>query len=336
MDQEKLTQLFRQLINLENSEKKNIQLLKNVKVILHKNSEYSGNHTYDNIPLNQGIAVNCKLASDCFDDYLRTYSFMLAVFQCISQKTKQDSKKVRILYAGTGPFLSIILPSIFLFSSDQISITTLEINETSYNYSKKLILNFGKTDYFEANLYQNALTFDTNQKFDIIISETMDKALTREPQIAIFSNLVKLLKPDGNLIPQSIKIHLVASSIKLEKNVDFYCCTDKKTRELNNEHRQFIKTIMEANRQFYETAKLIESESLYLTTISTSQIKTELNELLLLTEVQLNEDLILKEDDSWLTKKYICHSFSNATRGKDFNIYYINNESPIISLKVKD
>ena len=336
MNQKILTQLFNQLINSDISEEEIIQLLKEIKIILYKNSEYGGNHTFDNIPLNQGVAVNCKLASDCFDDYLRTYSFMLATFRCIRNKVKQDIRKVRILYAGTGPFLTIILPSVFLFSSDRISITTLEINETSYKHSKRLISNVGKTDYFEANLYQDALTFDTDQKFDIIISETMDKALTREPQIAIFSNLVKFLKSDGNLIPQNIKIHLVASSIKLEKNVNFYCCTDKQTRVLNNRHRQFIKTILEANRQFYETAKLVESESLFLTTISTSQIKPELNELLLLTEIQLNEDLVLKEDDSWLTKKYICHSFSHATRGKDFSICYENNESPIITFKVLD
>ena len=336
MNQKTLNQLFGQLINLVNSEEKIIQLLKEIRIILLKNSEYNGNYTFDNITLNQGVAVNCKLASDCFDDYLRTYLFMLATFRCIREKTKQNTKKLNILYAGTGPFLTIILPSIFLFTSDQISITTLEINEASYNYSKRLISNFNKEDYFEAILHQDALTFETEQKFDIIISETMDKALTREPQIAIFSHLVKFLKSDGNLIPQNIKIHLVASSIKLEKNVNFYCCTDKQTRVLNNKNRQFIKTILEANRQFYETAKLVESESLFLTTISTSQIKPELNELLLLTEVQLNEDLVLKEDDSWLTKKYICHSFSHATRGKDFSICYENNESPIITFKVKD
>lgn len=336
MNQKILNQLFGKLINLVNSEERIIQLLKEIKIILHKNSGYSGNYTFDNITLNQGVAVNCKLASDCFDDYLRTYLFMLATFRCIRNKIKHDTRKVRILYAGTGPFLTIILPSIFLLTSGQVSITTLEINETSYNYSKKLISNLGKTDYFEANLHQDALTFETDQKFDIIISETMDKALTREPQIAIFSHLVKFLKSDGNLIPQNIKIHLVASSIKLEKNVNFYCFTDKQARVLNNRHRQFIKTILEANRQFYEAAKLVESESLFLATISTSQVKPELNELLLLTEVQLNGDLVLKEDDSWLTKKYICHSFSHATRGKDFNIYYENNESPIITFKVKD
>ncbi len=336
MDNEILGQLFRQLTDTDSSEKEIIQLLQKVKTILHKNSEYAGNYTFDDISLNKGVAVNCKLASDCFDDYLRTYSFMLATFRCIGNKTKRNTEKVKILYAGTGPFLTIILPSVFLFSSDQISITTLEINENSYHYSKNLISKLSKTDYFEANLHQNALTFETEHKYDIIISETMDKALTREPQIAIFSHLVKFLKSDGNLIPQNVKIDLIASSIKLEKNVDFYCYTDKRTRELNNKHRQFIKTVLEANRQFYETAKLVESESLFLTTICTSQVKTKLNELLLLTEVQLYEDFILKEDDSWLTKKYICHSFSRKTRGKDFNIYYKNNESPIITFKLKD
>ena len=295
----------------------------------HFNNELQTQH----INLTNGLAVSTHLASKCFEDYLRTYNFMFGAYRAVlAQLANNPNIPVKILYAGTGPFCTIILPILYLSKVNQISITTLEINTDSYSFSKKVISSLGKEGYFDSMQLINALDFHSDEPFDIIISETMDKALSREPQLAIFSHLSKFISETGTLIPQNIKVDLVASSVFLEKPVDYDCHSDSMTRVENWKHRQFVCTLIEANRSFYIKNDMSGTQKLFLKSFQTNQIKANLNELYLLTEVQVYEELKLFEDDSWLTKQYIAYSLSEKNRGKQFNACYLNSESPRIEL----
>jgi len=193
-----------------------------------------------------------------------------------------------------------------------------------------------KEKYFDSFLLADAISYTPNSEFDIIISETMDKALTREPQLAIFSNLVNYLSPHGYLIPECIKVDLFATSVYLEKDVPYYCFDETETRRLNQEHRQYIDNIICADLHFFKTHKLIPNQSLFLKTVKTSHIKKNLNELIFITEVKVFNDVGLLEDDSTLTKKYICYSFAEPDKGKAFDVHYLNNDSPRIALTPKN
>lgn len=57
---------------------------------------------------------------------------------------------------------------------------------------------------------------------------------------------------------------MVASSVFLEKNVDYNCITDTQTRDKNWEHRQFIDTIVRVNKRFFEGNKLEPNQELLL------------------------------------------------------------------------
>ncbi len=257
---------------------------------------------------------------------------MLGAYLCTLKLLNQRTKPIRILYAGTGPYATIVLPLLYLFSDEEISITAIEINNDSYVAASHLIRKLEKEKYFDSFLLTDAITYTPNTEFDIIISETMDKALTREPQLAIFSNLINYLSPAGHLIPECIKVDLVASSIYLEKDVPYYCFDDTETRQVNQKHRQFIDNVICADRQFFEMHKLIPNQSLLLKTVKTSNIKRNLNELIFITEVKVFDNVVLLEDDSTLTKKYICYSFTEMDKGKEFDLHYLNNGSPRIAL----
>lgn len=329
--------LFEKLVNVTNSNTTAINILKEIEAILISQSiNYEDELTTSDIGLSQGIAINLKLAAQCFTDYLRTHRFMLGTYLCVLNQLNQKPKPIQILYAGTGPYATIVLPLLYLFSEEEISITAIEINENSYTSANHLIGKLKKEKYFESFLLTDAITFNTDKKFDIIISETMDKALTREPQLAIFSNLVNYLSPNGSLIPKCIKVDIVASSIFLEKDVPYYCFDDIETRQTNQRHRQFIDNVILANRHFFESQKLIPNQSLYLKTIETKGIKENLNELVFNTEVLIFDNVELLEDDSTLTKKYICYSFTPEVKGKEFNLYYLNTDSPRIVLTPRD
>lgn len=333
-----LKQLFETLLNNKSDNTAIIRLLMDIKTILLNKSEPTS-QTYElstDICLSQGVAINPELAAQCFSDYLRTHRFMLGTFQCVSQLVKDGSKPVSILYAGTGPFATIVLPLLYLFDQDQIEITAIEINRDAYRAANHLICQLEKENYFKSFLLADAITFKTDNKYDVIISETMDKALCREPQLAIFNNLVRYLSPKGYLIPEYIKVDLVASSIYLEKDVPYYVFDDAETRILNMKHRQFIDTIVCADKAFFENNILISNQPLFLRSIDTQLVNDNLNELVFLTEVKVFGNVILLEDDSTLTKKYICYSFAVNEKGKAFDLFYLNNESPRIALFPKN
>ena len=334
----KLKHLFKTLLCTNPDEKAAIKLLTEIETILQMESEPIS-ETYESssdVCLSQGVAINPELAAKCFSDYLRTYRFMLGAYQCVFKQVKQQVKPVRILYAGTGPFATIILPLLYLFDQDQIEISAIEINSDAHRAATHLINQLGKDKYFKSFLLADAITYSTDKKYDIIISETMDKALCREPQLAIFNNLVNYLSPNGYLIPEYIKVDLVASSIYLEKDVPYYVFDDNETRVSNERHRQFIDTIVCADRAFFENHKFTPNQNIFLKSIETSHIKENLNELIFITEVKVFDDVVLLEDDSTLTKKYICYSFAENERGKAFDLFYLNNESPRIALFHKD
>ncbi len=324
--------IFEELLKVTNNNTKAIELLKEIETILVKEPIDYSEESLTDIGLSQGVAINPRLAAQCFTDYLRTHRFMLGTYLCILKLLKEKTNPIRILYAGTGPYATIVLPLLYLFSDEEISITAIEINQNSYTAANHLIKKLKKEKYFEAFLLADAITYSTDKKFDIIISETMDKALTREPQLAIFSNLINHLSPNGYLIPECIKVDIVASSIYLEKDVPYYCFDDTETRRINQKHRQFIDNVICANRHFFEIQKFVPNQSLYLKTIKTCHIKENLNELIFNTEVTVFDNVKLLEDDSTLTKKYICYSFTPKDKGKEFDLHYLNTDSPRIAL----
>ncbi len=331
-----IKKIFEELLTTTIDDTTAINLLKELNAILGTESNNDIYESIIDVVLSQGIAINPNLAAQCFTDYLRTHRFMLGTYQCALQLINQGIKPIRILYAGTGPYATIVLPLLYLFSEEEISITAIEINNNSYMYANQLIRKLKKEKYFNSFLLTDAITYTTDKKFDIIISETMDKALTREPQLAIFSNLVNYLSPTGHLIPECIKVDLVASSIYLEKDVPYYCFDDIETRLINLKHRQFIDNVICADRHFFEAHKFIPNQSLFLKTVKTNHIKENLNELIFNTEVIVFNNVALLEDDSTLTKKYICYSFTEIDKGKEFNVHYLNNDSPRIVLTPKN
>jgi len=328
--------LFEELLSVTNNNTKVINLLKEIEAILSiKSIDYSDESATD-INLSQGIAISSKLAAQCFTDYLRTHRFMLGTYLCTQKLLNQKTKPVRILYAGTGPYATIVLPLLYLLTKEEISITAIEINHDSYAAAKHLIRKLKKEEYFDSFLLTDAITYNPNKEFDIIISETMDKALTREPQLAIFSNLINYLSANGNLIPECIKVDILASSVYLEKDAPHFCFDDPEIRLINQKHRQFIDNIIYADQHFFETSMLTPNQSVFLKTINTNQIKENLNELIFITEVTVFNDIVLLEGDSEITKKYICYSFTEMDKGKNLDLYYLNNESPRITITPKN
>jgi predicted RNA methylase len=166
---------------------------------------------YKHIETNHGLAISTDAAAFCVIDFLRTRQFILAIKQAIVDKsTVYIDTPIIILYAGTGPFASLLVPLTTLFTPAQIQFILLEINTESIEQLKKVIDKLAIQDYIIDVVHADASTyrFADGIKADILVSETMKPALDKEPQISIISNLIGQCKTDVTLIPESIKIDL--------------------------------------------------------------------------------------------------------------------------------
>ena len=117
-------------------------------------------------------------------------------------------RPVTILYAGTGPFATLLTPLITIFRPVQLQMILLEINPVSFHYLQKTIQQFGMEDYIVDLLQTDAVTWliPGNRQPDIIVSETMKPGLQKEPQVSVVANLLSQCTQKPILIPELIKV----------------------------------------------------------------------------------------------------------------------------------
>ncbi|AKN30014.1 phytanoyl-CoA dioxygenase [Clostridium carboxidivorans P7] len=180
-----------------------------------KEDEYSRKEYY----LPKGKAIGTFWAGVCVKELMRTKRFIRGIFYGIKKaQEKFPDRTIHILYAGTGPFATLMLPMTTVFSSEKIKFTLLEINQGSIEALKKIIKVFEVEEYVEEIVQCDATEYkiDKSKPVHMIITETMQNALKNEPQVAITLNLVPQMEIEGILIPQNIDIEAVLIDPKRE------------------------------------------------------------------------------------------------------------------------
>lgn len=155
-----------------------------------------------------GTSLGTFWAALCLEDMLRTRQFIRGIDRAIQDLKSQEA--IHVLYAGTGPFATLMLPIILRYPKKNITYTLLEINPFTYDILQHVIISLGLEDY-DINLVKGDATtyqIDPKNKPDIIISETMQSALAKEQQVPIFLNLMRQVPSDTIFIPEKIALHL--------------------------------------------------------------------------------------------------------------------------------
>lgn len=174
--------------------------------------------------LESGKAIGTYWAGRCLVEFMRTRKFLLGIRDGIrALQEKFSGEVIQIVYAGTGPFASLIIPLTTIFSSKEIQIVGLEINNESIQCLKRTIRLLNLDDYFKEIVNCDASKFkkSSNDKIHMIITETMLNGLQKEPQVAITQNLAPQLTIGGLLIPESIKITLNFVDYQAKMKRDF-------------------------------------------------------------------------------------------------------------------
>ncbi|HPS16680.1 MAG TPA: hypothetical protein PKY41_05595 [Bacteroidales bacterium] len=154
-----------------------------------------------------GKAISPSTAAHCLLEMKRTALFLRGINKAIRlKKIKNKKNTISILYAGTGPYATLITPLFFLYNSDEIKVDLLDINPISLDSARKVISGLNCESYIDEVYFEDASVFKINKNYDIVISETMQAALKNEPQVAIMQNLISQLDDDAIFIPQEISI----------------------------------------------------------------------------------------------------------------------------------
>ena len=158
--------------------------------------------------LASGWAISPMQAALCAREPLRSAAFMRALVLAVTQRLRED-RPVRVLYAGCGPFALLALPAMALLDAGQVQFTLMDVHAQTLDYARGLVGQLGQADHVCAFLCADAAVYriPADAMPQVIISETMNAALGKEPQVAILRNL-HVQAPAAALLPSAVSVHL--------------------------------------------------------------------------------------------------------------------------------
>jgi hypothetical protein len=278
------------------------------------------------ISLKNGIALSIKNAADCIKDYKRTACFLRGIHKAIIECIKRfPNTELNILYAGCGPYAPLLLPLLSLFKPEDINVTLIDINQSSIDSIKNIVVELGYEAYISSSIVANAIQYKhpDDTPLHIVITETMFHALTKEPQVAITQNLAPQLIDGGILIPEEINIALGYSFFSKEPFLNQYNSTYHITNFPNqNIKRKSVAPLLSINKD--ENNSIIDSSQYYFESewYSIPKNYTETPDICIYTYIKVFDVFQLQYEDSLITNPYCLTSLYNLQNYCRFKVKY--------------
>ncbi len=159
--------------------------------------------------LASGKAIGTLWAGMCLNELLRTRCFLLGVHRALQALTERSpDQPLRLAYAGTGPFATLVLPLLGFWTPGQVQVTLMDINEASLACLRRVVAALEADAWISEIICCDAASyqFEEAQRPHLIVSETMLHALKNEPQVSIALNMVPQLLPGGVFVPQNVVV----------------------------------------------------------------------------------------------------------------------------------
>jgi len=273
-----------------------------------------------------GVALSPQHAIDCLEDGARTARFLKGIFKAITHAL--DSSKDRpleVLYAGCGPLATLLVPLLPHFNSDQLRITLLDIHEESIESSRRIIEHLDLTDFFVDLKTCDATKYEHSSNIDLLITETMDKGLTREPQVSISEHLCQYLSPEGILIPKQISLYAGTAIFSELPN----CKTSFHVKDVVDtiEYDNFLFSINQGSK--------ISNQGFESELIDLPEDINSKPEICIFTEIEIFGGIFLKAGDAQITDP-ICVLASNCIEAPKYTFSYTTKPNPSWSIKQKN
>jgi hypothetical protein len=166
-----------------------------------------------------GKAINAVNAARCAWEYPRTAKFLQGVRAALAEaKRRFPGRRIEVLYAGTGPYATLVLPLLPFLSPAEAGFTFLDLHRHCLDSVRHLLGAFGYLDFALGFVEEDATAYRQPQgrPLHLVISETMLNALQKEPQVAISLNLAPQLAPGGLLVPARIEVSACLADARRE------------------------------------------------------------------------------------------------------------------------
>ena len=166
-----------------------------------------------------GSASSPLDAGRCLLDVRRTAIYLRGVHGAIKEaQLRFPQEVIEVLYAGCGPFAPLCLPLLPLLAGQAVHFTLLDVHaravESVQAIMAALRLDGVKVDCLvcDATQYRHP----DQRPLHVVVSETMQRALEKEPQVAILMNTAPQLTPGGLMVPETIAVDAVLTDMSQE------------------------------------------------------------------------------------------------------------------------
>lgn len=172
---------------------------------IHHDAPTSADNANTDLP--GGQAISPRGASLCVIDYLRTTMFLRGVTQALKEAGERfPGETIEVLYAGCGVFATLLTSLAGRFDTDKVKITLLDVHPRSLEGAKQVFRELGLEAALHECLIVDAGAYMPPSPPHVIIVEVMQRALDKEPQVAVTANLGAYLRTGGIFIPERITV----------------------------------------------------------------------------------------------------------------------------------
>ncbi len=308
-----LAQLLRETVPLLLDEHADPSALQQALATLHgafTEAVLPGEAAGPGLELEHGVALAPADAGSCLVDPVRTPAFARGVCAAIDAAVARfPGERVEVLYAGCGPFGMLILPACTRFSAEQVGFTLLEVQEKSLAAARSLIEQLELSDHVREFVQADGATYHPERRPHVLVIESLQQALTKEPQVALTRNLAGSLQPGGVLVPKSITVDLC----------------------LNDTALLFARPPVREPRHLAQLADLgLEHPGEPARTVVRIPPVEEdgARELTLHTNVRVSGSIRLEDYDTGLTCPLVLWEFERVREGQSYEFEYVLGEEP--------